>query len=447
MEMSGQTSPTIAEMLATRLLRPVAAADRERAALHVVDWTGCAVAAAQSPPALAMRKIFSRTDDIEGVMYWGSLGNFLEMDDVDKRGLLHPGPVIIPAALVGCDLYQCDAEVFLNAIVRGYEATIRIGRAVGPGHYKFWHNTATCGPFGAAAGLAASVPREVPKVVDALSLAGTQASGFWQMRHESRSMAKQLHTARAAHAGLSAFALADEGFIGIRTIFEGAQGFFAATCPDADPGDVIAFDADDPWAMHEVSFKPWAACRHAHAVIDAALALRDRGVVADDVEGLVIRVYADAVAFCDKPEPTDSLSAKFSLQHAAAVTILKGPPTAKDFEGKALDDPIVARLRARAAVKSDATMTRRYPKRFGAALEATTRGGAIVSAVIPDALGDPENPMTEDAVEDKALDLMEYGGLKRNPARRLIRAARDLASGKPRGLQSYLALLREACLA
>ncbi|MBY0422428.1 MAG: MmgE/PrpD family protein, partial [Parvularculaceae bacterium] len=299
--MSGQTSPTVAERLAARLLRPVAAEDRERATLHVVDWTGCAVAAAQSAPARAMRRIFPRTEDFEGVMYWGALGNVLEMDDVDKRALLHPGPVVIPAALVGCDLYQCDAATFLDAIVRGYEAMIRVGRAVGPGHYKFWHNTSSCGPFGAAAGLAASVPRDDPRIADALGLAGTQAAGFWQTRHEPLSMAKQLHAARAAHAGLAAFALADEGFIGIRTIFEGPQGFFAATCPGADPGDVVAFEEDASWAIFDVSFKPWAACRHAHAVIDAALALRDKGVVADDVESLLIRVYADAVTFCDKP--------------------------------------------------------------------------------------------------------------------------------------------------
>ena len=30
----------------------------------------------------------------------------------------------------------------------------------------------------------------------------------------------------------------------------------------------------DHWRIEEVSFKPWAACRHAHPAIDCALELR-----------------------------------------------------------------------------------------------------------------------------------------------------------------------------
>ena len=38
-----------------RLLnRPITAADRKRAALHLLDWIGCAVAGATTPPGLAM---------------------------------------------------------------------------------------------------------------------------------------------------------------------------------------------------------------------------------------------------------------------------------------------------------------------------------------------------------------------------------------------------------
>jgi len=156
----------------------------------------------------------------------------------------------------------------LDAIVIGYEATIRIGRAVGTGHYAFWHNTATCGPFGAAA--AACHLLEGSDLRSALGLAGTQAAGLWQTRHEPDSMAKQLHAGHAAHAGVLAAILSKQGFQGPRSILEGEQGFFAAMCPGADPEDVLV-NPDSEWLLHETSLKPYPACRHAHPAIDAAL--------------------------------------------------------------------------------------------------------------------------------------------------------------------------------
>lgn len=438
--MSGQR--TVLDALAERLSRPVSAADRRRAALHVLDWSGCAVAAKASPAASALATVFGRGEDVGAAFFWGGLGNVLEMDDVDKRALLHPGPVVIPATLLGCRAAEAGATAFLDAIVRGYEAMICVGRAVGPGHYRFWHNTATCGPFGAAAGLAATLA-DKRVLVDALGLAGTQASGFWQMRHEPASEAKQLHTGRAAHAGLAAFLLARAGMVGVRTILEGPQGFFAATCPGADPAAVVAFPAGAPWAIHDVSFKPWPACRHAHPAIDAALDLRADGLRAEAVEGVVVRAYADAIAFCDKPAPRDSLSAKFSLQHAVAVALLKGPPALADFEGAALDDPATAALRRRVRVEEDVDLTARYPSRFGAAIDATLRDGAVRTAACPDALGDPENPASEEQLRAKAAALFARGGLDAAAGRALEEAALALAEGGM--LEDYAACLFEAC--
>ena len=374
-----------------------------------------------------MRKTLHGGDGpLSDVLYWGALGNVLEMDDVDKRALLHPGPVVVPAALAAAESVGADAAAFLDGVVRGYEAVIRVGRAVGPDHYRYWHNTATCGPFGAAAAAAAIFNLDTDKTVWALGLAGTQASGFWQTRHEPHSFAKQLHTARAAHAGLFAAQLAMNNFVGLRTVLEGSQGFFAATCGKADPWKAVDFE-DGEWAIHDVSVKPWPACRHAHAAIDAALALRDGSVKPEDIESVVIRTYKDALVFCDKPSPADSLSAKFSLQHSVAVALLKGAPRLEDFEGDALNDPIVAALRQRVSVLEDEAITGRYPARFGAALDLVLVNGEKRTVEIPDALGDPENPAPRGMILDKARMLMAAGGVSEAKVETLIESALSLS--------------------
>ena len=387
-----------------------------------------------------MRAGLTGNGPLTDVLYWGALGNVLEMDDVDKRALLHPGPVVIPAALAAAEHAGADAEHFLNCVVRGYEAVIRIGRAVGPDHYRYWHNTGTCGPFGAAAAAASILGLDTEKTVWALGLAGTQASGFWQTRHEPQSHAKQLHTARAAHAGLLAAQLASNGFVGLKSVLEGPQGFFAATCGDADPYKVVDYD-DNGWAIHDVSVKPWPACRHAHAAIDAALALRDKGVSADQIRSVVIRSYNDALVFCDKPAPSDVLSAKFSLQHSVAVSLLKGAPRLEDFDGSALGDPEIAALREKMSVAEDATLTSRYPARFGAALDIVLDDGAEQTIEIPDALGDPENPASRELILGKAKMLMTAGGVGEEAADALVESALALSSANG-SVRNFMTLLK-----
>lgn len=439
--MSGQSLPaaSVSELLARRLSRPVDEASRRRAALHVLDWTACAVAGAREPAATAMRRALEGEAGFSA-MFLGALGNILEMDDVDKRALLHPGPVVIPVALTACDAKQADD--FLDAIIRGYEAMIRVGRAVGPDHYKFWHNTSTCGPIGGAAAAASLLSVGAAGVATALELGAAQASGFWQVRREPLSHAKQLHTARAAQSGLLAARLAQAGFIGIRTIFEGPQGFFAATCGAADAQRVADFDPDAPWAIHEVSFKPWPACRHAHAVIDAALAVRRDGVDVDRISSLTVRTYADAVLFCDRPAPTNALDAKFSIQHSAAVALLRGEPTIEDFAPIAIADARTAALRGRIAAVADDRYTMRYPARFGAAVDIVLDDGAVTSTEVSDALGDPENPVSTPRLVKKARELMAAGGLAAEEAAALIEAA--LALGEGAQLDEYKALLKKA---
>lgn len=426
--MSGQMAhTTLVEALSARLSDPVDHAARERAGLHLLDWTGCALAGSISQVG---QILLGRADGHETTraFRWGGLGNVLEMDDVDKRAVLHPGPVVIPAVLSLAVEEGEGGTGILQAVVRGYEAVIRLGRCVGPGHYKLWHPTGTCGPLGAAAACASLLHLDQAKTAHALSLAVSQAAGFWQTRHEPASMGKQLHAAHAARCGLEAARLAALGFRGPLRILEGSQGFFAAMCPDADP-HVLMEDGEVDWLIHQVSFKPWPACRHAHPAIDAALQAR-KAFDPADMDQVRVRTYQDALTFCDKPEPTTVIEAKFSLQHAVAVSLIKGPPELEDFEPAAIADPRLAGLRRRVSVGVGDAFQKAYPAHYGAELSIESRAGAQTFTV-SDALGDPEQPMTKAQLEAKSARLMAWAGLDEARAARLIQTA-------PSASQSFL---------
>ncbi|MEM7327633.1 MAG: MmgE/PrpD family protein [Pseudomonadota bacterium] len=402
--MSGQISnPAVLTELSGLLSRHVDERDLRRARLHLLDWSGCAIAGAKEPAGSVLRKMPVKDASAQAFV-WGGLGNILEMDDVDKRALLHPGPSIIPAALAAAVRAQSDMSQLLAAIVTGYEATIRLGRAVGPAHYAKWHSTGTCGAIGAAAASAFLLELTEEERAHAMALAISQSAGLWHTRHDADSMGKQLHTAVAARAGLDAAQLARDGFRGPLSILEGEQGFFAAMCEDGQPMQICARQ-DAQWAIQEVSFKPWPACRHAHAAIDAALKLRDQ-VSVSEIKSLTVRTYQDALKFCDRPNPQTVIEAKFSLQHSVAVTLLSGAPGLDDFGETAIRSPEVAELRGKVRVEVADVYQARYPSRFGAEIQCGDR-----KVVIEDALGDPENPVSDIQIRQKAAALMAAAGL------------------------------------
>jgi len=424
-------------------VRPITAADRERAALHLLDWVGCAAAGAASevgavfhhhasrmPAGPARVMLGGNLQSRDAAFANGAFGNVLEMDDVHREAILHPGPVVVPAALAIAAETGATGTALLDAIIRGYEVEIRIGRAMGHAHYRHFHPTASCGPFGAAAAAGSLLGLDQARMVWALGNAGTQAGGVWQCRAEPV-MTKQLHTARAAVMGLEAAVLAADGLSGPREILEGALGVFAGLAPDAEPARVLA-EPEAPWLVHATSFKPWAACRHCHATIDAALALRD-WVGGRAIRAVTVGAYADAVAFCDRAQPQSVIEAKFSLQHAAAVTLLKGPPPLDAFLPAGFDDEAVADLRQRVTLHRDEGFTAAYPSRFGSAVTVALENGEVRTAAVPDALGDPENPLTPQAIIDKARTLMASAAVSPAQIAAVIAAVLALPDGGPAG--------------
>lgn len=395
-------SPSLTTQLARRLSQPVDDASLARARLHLLDWLACVAGARRSPVAAASDDVIARA---------ALLGNILEMDDVHRAAILHPGPVVWPALLdarPGATWRQ-----LLAAAVRGYETAIGIGSALDAQHYRFFHNSATAGTFAAAAGAASLLDLDEAATASALGLAGSVTGGLWQMRLEAVT-AKQWHIDHARTTGVAAARYAARGLTGPLEILEGPLGLFAATCSAPRPELVVG---GGHWRIHDVSFKPWGACRHAHPAIDAALELRTGGALDGP---LTVATYRDALTFCDRPAPRTVNEAKFSLQHAVAVVAVRGEPQLADFEPDAIADPALVAARARVRVVEDPAMTARFPAHFGARVSAGDRSIELV-----DARGDPERPLDAAGVVAKARALIAWGGLDAGEGERAVALALD----------------------
>ena len=403
------TQPLLAR-LATALARPVGKSERSRARAHLLDWLAC-IAGARQSEAGALGAAIGRAG-WERATY---LGNVLEMDDVHRAALLHPGPVIWPAAM---SVASADMDMRLDSAVRGYEAMIAIGAAMDTRHYRYWHPTATMGGMGAAAAMGSLIGFAPVEYAQALANAGSVAGGLWHMRHDDV-LTKQWHIYHAVRTGRDAALHVHYGATGPQGLLEGAQGLFAAF---TDAPGALASAGDGRWLIGEVSFKPFAACRHAHPAIDAAMVLRAEGRL---TAPFMVETYADALAFCDRPDPKTELEAKFSLQHAVAVVAAGRRAEPEDFTPEAI--AALAALRAQVGVREDAAITARYPAHFGA---------RVNGLELVDCLGDPERPLSEEHLLAKLHSLCRWGGLPNSAAERAALLA--LEGDDPQAIDALL---------
>lgn len=427
--------------------KPVTPADLEQAALFALDAFANALAGRNSVPGAKLLAWHAshRGDAARQAFVIGGLTHILETDDVDRLSVTHPGCAVVPAAYVLARRRGASGRDFLTALLRGYEAMCRVGAAVGPAHYRIWHNTATCGPFGSAMAAASLLQLTPEATVDALGNAGTQAAGLWEFL-ATGAMSKHLHAGRAAEAGLVAAELALLGFSGPPTILEGPRGFFAAACPDADPQAVLR-DPSGPWRLRTTSIKPWPSCRHTHPAIDAAQSLRADlvrdGRREDDIAAIVVETYQAALDVCDRPEPQSPYEAKFSLQHCTAAGLLfpRVDFAAFEAEGRAA----AAALRARVRLLGAEPYRSAYPEAWGSAVRLELRDGSRRAVARAHAKGDPEAPLSLSEMTAKAMMLLDHGRVAQ--PERLVAAVLDMATGGPLPEIDVFAALAEGAAA
>ncbi len=400
--------------------KPVTEADLSAAALYVLDAIANTCAGRNSEPGRTLTAwsnagAGSNTTPDTGKQAFllGALTHILETDDLHRQSVVHPGCVVVPPAWVLASEHDLDGRAFLTSVLHGFEATTRIGMAVGAEHYRIWHNTATCGPFGSAMAGAALLDLSDAETTHALGNAGSQAAGLWEFL-ETGAMTKHLHAGHASEAGVRAAELAKYGFTGPPKILEGEKGFFKATCPDADPSAVLA-DPDDPWQLTTTSIKPWPSCRHTHPAIDAAEAIRaqvqNQGtpLSEDMIRSVEVGVYQAALDVCDRVDPTTDYEAKFSLHHTVAAALLLDKVDFEAFGEKARGELETARPKIRPRLQEPFASA--YPNAWGSSVTLELTSGEIFAETREHAKGDPEAPLTRSEMIDKAHMLLTHAGL------------------------------------
>ncbi len=393
--------------------KPIEQTDLDSAAMFTLDALATAYAGSATSVGQVLRQWAASTDldHKRQALLMGALTHITETDDLHRASVTHPGCVVVPAALSLGEKLGSTPKQILTAILHGFEAMCRIGSAVGPTHYKVWHNTATCGPFGSAMAAATLLGLDGEQTMHALGNAGTQSSGFWQFM-QTGAMSKHLHAGRACESGLLAAELAAFGFTGSPEILEGKKGLFAGMCIDPVPANILK-EVDGPWQLPLTSIKPWPSCRHTHPTIDCALELHQQ-LMGEKISDIEIQTYQAALDVCDRPEPDSEYQAKFSLYHCVAIALLDGVVTLDSFTEDARDKTNELRQKIRLDVKEPYASS--YPAAWGSAVRVRTDANNAFEVTRKDCKGDPELALSEIEMREKAINLMLYGSLEKSTA-------------------------------
>ena len=349
----------------------------------------------------------------------GTASHAVEFDDIFRDAVYHPGVPTIAAALAAAEDAGRSGLELLKAVVVGYEISTRIGAAVQPSHYRFFHTTGTVGCFGSAAAAAHLLePGNAAVMRNALATAASFASGL-QQAFRGDSMTKALHGGHAASAGLVAALAAAQGVTGAPDMLDGDVGFGAAMSEGA-----VWSRADErlgeTYNITRITQKSHGCCGHTFAAIDAVLVLRRElgDAWRDRVRAIEIETYQTALDVTGERDPRSAQQARFSLPYVAAQAWVHGSVRLAAFSDARLVDPATRALMERIVLKSDPALSAGFPAMRAARVRVVLDDGRTLEHFAPHRRGDPEAPLTDAELNDK-FDELAGPVIGRDAARRL----------------------------
>lgn len=337
----------------------------------------------------------------------GTSSHAVELDDIYREAITHPGSPTIAAALAIADDRDARGQDMLAAIAAGYEVLGRVGAALQPAHSERFHATGTLGCLGAAT--AASVllhPGDATKIANSLATAATFASGL-QEAVRSESMTKPIHAGHAAAVGVRAALAADAGVTGAMAILDGPTGFAAALARGGVDWGAALANIGAPFVIEQASHKVHACCGHTFPAIDATLALRkEHAISPEQVHSIEVVTYQAALDATARPSPRTPYEGKFSLPFVVSHALAYGAVGLDAFTPERLGDPTVRELMQGCTTRADAAMSAEFPQSRPAQVNITLNSGKIISHRRSVRRGDPENPLTDRELGDKLLSLV-----------------------------------------
>jgi 2-methylcitrate dehydratase PrpD len=191
-------------------------------------------------------------------------------------------------------------------------------------------------------------------------------------------------------AGVSAAYLARDGFTGAPAI--------SMEAPDLAS---IWGDLEEHWYITEQYIKLYPVCRWAQPPVEAVLNLqREHKFQSGDLSAIRVNTFHEATRLATK-RPRTTEEAQYSLPFSVAAALVHGTIGAEHVSDDALAHPEVEHVQDLIELSETDAFNAAFPKNRIASVELTLKDGQVLQSPPTEALGDPENPISEGGVQDK----------------------------------------------
>ncbi len=360
---TGKLSETsvLAQWVAALRLEDVPASARTAAKACILDSLGCAIAGIHVNSCAMMLDLLAEHAGNGTVAVAGTArrlpvtkagyvmaqaANALDFDDSFREGApSHPGATIIPPALALSDLQSASGAGFLLAVIAGYEASLRIGRAIHPTPerqkdvfgYPVWQS------FGAASAAAVLLGLDQEQILDAFGIMAAHAplpagrkGGFDE--EGPVPWIKNSYGA-ATEAGIWAAFLAQKGYRGHRGILDGPNGFWIMASSDRYVPQQVIENLGRQWLVERIEFKPYACCRWTHTLIDTIKECLPE-IKGREIEALTVAGFRE-LAQMGKRLPDTLIDTQFNPRYLAALELSGKSPEQGLFEADLHDASVL----------------------------------------------------------------------------------------------------------
>lgn len=329
----------------------------------------------------------------------------VEFDDIFRDAIYHPSTPVVSTALAVAEGENLSGDAFLRAVIVGYEISTRIALVLGRAHYRYWHNTATIGSFGAAAAAATALGLTRDQIAHALALAGTMAAGL-QQAFRSDSDTKPMHGAHAADTGVLCAQSAKYGIRGVMDMLDGEVGVGAAMSENCD-WSIATEGLGQHYNITVMTTKNHGCCGHAFAAIDAALSIKQQhDLTPADIRSIRIGGYSATVDICSGADHATPYDGKFSVPYLVATAFTHGSVRLDAFSDARLTHPETSALAKKVSLYLDEQIDAGFPKQRAARIAVETNDGRTLEHFQPTRKGDPEMPLSDDEIAGKFTELV-----------------------------------------
>lgn len=349
----------------------------------------------------------------------GISAHVIELDDGHRIGMIHLGAPIISALLAVAEKEHISSDDFLSGIVIGYEVAIRLSCAIQPGcKLKGYHATGVCGCVGAAMAIGAALHNDFAQMKSTMSTAITSASGVLEMI-EGDTELKPFNAGNAAMSAVAAAYIGKALFRPPKDALGGKRGFLKVF-GDEIKMEYLADFKKGSYCIDTIYNKPYAACRHTHPSIEAAMRIRNqKGFDINEVVSISVGTYKLAINGHDHTQIEGANSAKMSIPYSLAVALVTGKAGLEEYTEQYITNHQILDVTSKITVSEVPEFTAVCPQKRIAEVNVVTRSGSY-KARIDYPKGEPENPLTAEEFRQKYNGLMSFAAYPKEQAAKIF---------------------------